>query len=325
MRKIWIAILTLAVLGAGYYVYRVYVGSQLDNNPALAHGNGRLEATEVSIATKLGGRIEEITVDEGDYVVKGQLLARSQTNVLSAILATSKAKLNQAKAAKLSKEATVNQKQSIFDGAEKTYKRQSELWKNEATSQQNFENAETEYNSAKAALLLAKADLEGAIANIEAAEAEIAVVQANLDDSNLLAPIDGRIQYRIAEPGEVLSPGGRVLNLVDLTDVYMNFFLPEQLVGKIKIGAEVRIVLDALPDFPIPARVSFVSDIAQFTPKTVETKVERQKLMFRVKAKIDPSLLKKYVDIVKTGVPGVAWIKIDPNAPWPQKLELKSL
>ncbi len=325
MRKIWLAVLLVAVLGAGYYVYRLYEESQLDHNPALTHGNGRLEATEVSIATKLGGRIEEISVNEGDCVVKGQLLARTQTNILAAVLATSKAKLNQAKAAKLSKDATVNQKQSIFDGAEKTYKRQSELWKSKATSQQNFENAETEYNSAQAALLLAKADLAGAIANIEAAEAEIAVVQANIDDSNLVAPIDGRIQYRVAEPGEVLAPGGRVLNLVDLSDVYMNFFLPEQQAGQIKIGAEVRIVLDAMPDFPIPARVSFVSDVAQFTPKTVETKVERQKLMFRVKAKIDPALLKKYPDLIKTGVPGVAWIKVDPNAQWPKKLELKQL
>ena len=140
-----------------------------------------------------------------------------------------------------------------------------------------------------------------------------------------MAPREGRIQYRIAQPGEVLSSGGRVLNLVDLTDVYMTFFLPEEVAGKVPIGAEVRLVLDAVPDIPIPAEVSYVASVAQFTPKTVETQVERQKLMFRVKARIDPALLKKYVEMVKTGIPGVAWVKRDSEAKWPAFLELKRL
>ncbi len=325
MKKVLLVVLLLALCGGGYYWYRVYQSKKLSENPDFICGNGRIEATEVSISAKLSGRLEEITVNEGDYVSKGQLLGCTQINVLTANLAAAKAKLSQAKAAKLSKEATVKQRQSIYDGAEKTYKRYLELKEKNATSLQSFENAETEYNSAKASLVLAQADLEGAIANIEAAEAEIAVVQANLDDSRLVAPIDGRIQYRIAEPGEVIASGGRVLNLIDLTDVYMNFFLPEAQAGKVKIGTEVRIVLDALPNTPIPARVTFVSDVAQFTPKTVETKVERQKLMFRVKAKIDPELLKRHLDQVKIGLPGVAWIKLNPDAQWPKELELKPL
>ena len=161
-------------------------------------------------------------------------------------------------------------------------------------------------------------------ANIQSAKAQISRVQADIDDSLLVSPLEGRIQYRIAEPGEVLNAGGRVLNLVDLTDVYMTFFLPEGTAGKVKIGAEARIVLDAIPDTPIPATISFVSSVAQFTPKTVETKIERQKLMFRVKAKIAPELLKKYIDYVKTGLPGEAWVKINPDAKWPEFLQLKS-
>ena len=111
---------------------------------------------------------------------------------------------------------------------------------------------------------------------------------------------------------------------MDLTDVYMTFFLPEGVAGKVKIGADARIVLDALPDTPIPAKISFVSSVAQFTPKTVETRIERQKLMFRVKAKIDPALLRQYIDYVKTGLPGEAWVKINPDAQWPEFLRLKS-
>jgi len=114
-----------------------------------------------------------------------------------------------------------------------------------------------------------------------------------------------------------------VLNMVDLSDVYMTFFLPETVAGKVALGGEVRLVLDAAPGYVIPAQVSFVASVAQFTPKTVETAVERQKLMFRVKARIDPELLKKHLKQVKTGLPGMAWIKLDPQAEWPESLKIK--
>jgi HlyD family secretion protein len=114
-----------------------------------------------------------------------------------------------------------------------------------------------------------------------------------------------------------------VLNLVDLSDVYMTFFLPETAAGRVAIGSEARIILDAAPQYVIPAKVSFVASTAQFTPKTVETASERQKLMFRVRAQIDRDLLLRYQEQVKTGLPGVAWLKLDPNAQWPAKLTVK--
>jgi HlyD family secretion protein len=117
-----------------------------------------------------------------------------------------------------------------------------------------------------------------------------------------------------------LAAGGKVLNLVDLADVYMTFFLPETVAGRVALGADVRLVLDAAPGYVIPAKVSYVSSVAQFTPKTVETASERQKLMFRVKAQIDPDLLRRHLEQVKTGLPGVAWLKIDDQASWPQAL-----
>jgi HlyD family secretion protein len=119
----------------------------------------------------------------------------------------------------------------------------------------------------------------------------------------------------------VLKEGGKVLNMIDLSDVYMTFFLPEAEAGQVHMGTEVRLVLDAIPQFVIPARVTFVADVAQFTPKTVETAVERQKLTFRIKAHIDKELLQKYLVHVKTGLPGVAYVRLDPNAEWPARLQ----
>jgi len=84
----------------------------------------------------------------------------------------------------------------------------------------------------------------------------------------------------VAQPGEVLPAGGKILTILDLSDVYMTFFLPETLAGRVAIGAETRVVLDAAPQYVFPAKVSFVASVAQFTPKTVETATERQKLVF---------------------------------------------
>ena len=185
------------------------------------------------------------------------------------------------------------------------------------------DSAKANVAAADAAIATAKSLIIAAEANVVSAQATIERIQADIDDSTLKAPRDGRVQYRVAQPGEVLAAGGKVLNMIDLDDVYMTFFLPTDWAGRVKLGAEVRLVLDAAPQFVIPAKVTFVADVAQFTPKTVETAEERQKLTFRIKAHIDPELLKKYIRDVKTGLPGVAYVQLDPQAEWPAHLQVR--
>lgn len=349
MKKIIIVMALLCIAGLAYFGFRTWKNNSRNNIPGIAHGNGRLEATEVDVATKIAERIDKILVEDGTLVKKGQLLAQMQTNVLKAELdiakaqhrqavtsaASAKAKIEVKKSELDSAKAVVKQKESNAANAKKRFERARQMQQTKAISEQAFDNDKTLYLTADAELAAArasvkqaeaevnsaKADAEGAEANIQAMLAEIARIQADLDDSQLTAPMDGRVQYRIAEAGEVLSSGGRVLNLVDLTDVYMTFFLPEGTAGKVAIGADARILLDAIPDVAIPAKISFVASTAQFTPKTVETQIERQKLMFRIKAKIAPELLKKYIEYVKTGLPGVAYVKINPEAKWPDFLK----
>ncbi len=177
--------------------------------------------------------------------------------------------------------------------------------------------------TAKAGLVAARSQVVQAQSAIEAAQATVERIKADLEDSVLKAPRAGRVQYRLAEPGEVLAAGGKVVSMLDLSDVYMTVFLPETTAGRLAIGAQARLVLDVAPQYVIPAKVSFVAAEAQFTPKTVETAAERQKLVFRVKAQIDPELLRKYRTRVKAGLPGVAYVQVDPNAQWPPNLEVK--
>jgi HlyD family secretion protein len=182
---------------------------------------------------------------------------------------------------------------------------------------------EAQRAAADAALTAARIDVDYREAAIAAAAARIERIRTDITDSTLTTPIRGRVLYRVAEPGEVLPAGGKVVTVLELSDVYMTIFLPTEEAGRTVIGAEGRIILDAAPYLVIPAAVSFVAPRAQFTPKEVETRTEREKLMFRVKVRIDPDLLARNVEKVKTGLPGVAYVRLDPHAEWPERLRVK--
>jgi HlyD family secretion protein len=347
-RKMW-WVATALVLGLGAsFAWQRYGGKEEDG---LASGNGRIEATEIDVATKIAGRIKEILVREGDFVTAGQVVALMDTDVLRAQLreaeaqlqraqsaaATARSQLVQREAEKAAALAVVRQHEAELNVAQKRLARALSLAAEGMTPQQRVDDdrarvqsaaaavatARAQVAAAEAAIVMARAQIAGAESAIEAAQASVQRIQADIADSALKAPRDGRVQYRVAQPGEVLSAGGRVLNLVDLSDVYMTFFLPTAQAGRIALGAEVRLVLDAVPQYVIPARVSFVADVAQFTPKTVETESEREKLMFRIRAHIPPELLKKHITQVKTGLPGVAYVRLAPAVEWPDKLIVK--
>lgn len=179
-------------------------------------GNGRIEATEIVVATKLAGRVQNIMVDEGDVVQAGQPLAQMRIDVLDAQRNEARAQSQQAVSTVASAKAQVAARESDTAAAQTTTK-------------------------------ASQAEVIGAGFGVDATEATVARVEADIQDSRLVSPRDGRVQYRVAQPGEVLAAGGKVLNMVDLSDVYMTFFLPETVVGKVAMGSEVHIVLDAAP------------------------------------------------------------------------------
>ncbi|MBU2952900.1 HlyD family secretion protein [Marinobacter sp. F3R08] len=286
----------------------------------IAFGNGRIEATEVDIATRIPGRLESFDVREGDMVEAGALIATMDTDELQASLASAEANLHQAEQGRKLAEATVAQRESERRYAQAELARIELLADRGHASQEQLDRARTASETGDAALQAARVQVSSADAGIEAAEASKRRIQTNIDDSLLVTPVGGRVLYRLSEPGEVLAAGGKVATVLDVTDVYMTIFLPTAQAGKVRVGSEARIILDALPDFVVPAEVSFVAAEAQFTPKSVETRSEREKLMFRVRIRIDPDLLEAYRDRVKTGVPGEAYIKLDESQSWPDSL-----
>jgi len=349
--KKWLIFATIAIAAAVIAVLGWTALKPSGPGAGFVSGNGRIEATEIDVATKLAGRVLEIMVNEGAFVSAGQTLAQMQIDVLDAqrdeaqaqsgqavtAVASAEAQVAARQSDKAAAQAMVGQRESELDAAQRRFARSEPLSRQGAVSMQQVDDdrarvhgaeatltgVKAQVATAEAAIKAAQAQVIGAGSGVTASEATVARVEADIEDSQLKSPRDGRVQYRVAQPGEVLAGGGKVLNLVDLSDVYMTFFLPETVAGKVALGSEVHIVLDAAPQFVIPAQVSYVASTAQFTPKTVETASERQKLMFRVKAQISRELLQKHLKLVKTGLPGMAWLKLDPQAQWPANLAIK--
>jgi HlyD family secretion protein len=313
-----LGVAVLLLVGGGYVAWRKISVPSLP--PGFAKANGRIEAERVDVATKLAGRLKEVLVKEGDSVAKGQTLAIMDTAELEAQMNDAKAAAVQAERQLDQAIALLAQRNSELTLAKQELDRAEKLAVKGYTSREVVEQRTSSKITAEAAVNSAQAQIDHAKAAIESATARVARIQTYLDDSILTAPRSGRVQYRLALPGEVLAAGGKVLTLLDVTDVYMTVFLPTSEAGRLPIGAEVRIIFDAAPQYVVPASVSFVATEAQFTPKYVETQSERDKLMFRVKVQLPPDILEKYTAWVKTGVPGVAYIRLSPRAKWPDVL-----
>ncbi|PWU07555.1 MAG: glycoside hydrolase family 43 [Verrucomicrobia bacterium] len=350
-KKIWL-MSALGVLIIGIIAFVLWQSYMQHKKKGIISGNGRIEATEINIAPRMAGQILKLLVKEGDYVKAGEILVYMDPDVLEAQLreaqgkllkartdvTTSQSKLMQKKSEKAAAEAILVQREAELEVAQKRLARSSKLVEEGATSEQIFDDDTAASKSAEAAVNAARAQLEAAEAAIATAQDEVAAaeaaveayignverIKADINDSALKTPRDGRVQYRVAQKGEVVAAGSPILNMVDLSDVYMTFFIPTAYTGKISLGEEARIILDAKPNDVIPAYISFISDVAQFTPKSVETAAEREKLMFRIKAQIPEDYLKEHITTIKTGLPGLAYIRIDPDKPWPDFLEIKN-
>ena len=339
----------LVLAAAAYLIWQSLTNGGLPDG--FAGGNGRIEAVEIDIAAKLPGRVQEILVDEGDFVAAGQVLVTMDTAALAAQLRQAEAQLQQAligvdsarsqvrqrQAERAAVEALVAQRVAERNAAQSRLARTEQLAARGTASRQALDDDRARFEAARAAVSAAEAQLAasdaaiatarsqvvGAEAAVQAGHATIERLDSEIEDGTLRAPRAGRVQYRVVQPGEVVAAGGKVLNIIDVGDVYMTFFLPTEHAGRVALGAEVHLVLDAAPQYVIPARATFVADVAQFTPKTVETAEEREKLMFRIKARIDPELLDKHIRDVKTGLPGMAYVRLDPRVEWPAALQIK--
>jgi len=318
--KLIAGLVLVIALGAGYAFWQMRAPELAQG---VAFGNGRLEATEVDVATKVGGRLASLAPHEGDKVAKKEVVATLDAADIAAQLRAAQAQVRQAQEATREAQAGVRKAESDVRLMRLTLQRSQELVQKGFISGATLDRDRNAQQGADAGLAGARTRVAEAQAAVEAAMARGESLSATVNDTALKAPITGRVLYRLAEPGEVLAPGSKLLTLLDLTDVHMTIFLPTSEAGKVAIGSPARILLDALPDQVLPATVTFVAPRAQFTPKEVETRSEREKLMFRVKVRVDAAWLAQHQEVTKGGMPGMAYVRTDATREWPARLQLR--
>ena len=289
----------------------------------IVKSNGRIEATQVDVSAKYAGRLSKVLVREGDEVKAGEVVAEISSPETEAQLRGAQAQVLRAKQSLAEAVALIAQRKSDLVFASTDFDRGKELVRKGYMTQQIFDQRKAKADSAAAALAAAEAQRDQAQFAVQSAEADVQRLEAILVDLVLRAPCDGRVQYKLAQQGEVVGAGTRILTLLDLSDVYMTIYLPAAEAGPLALNDEARIILDPVPQYVVPATISFVATEAQFTPKTVETAEEREKLTFRVKLQIDPKVLADYHDRVKTGVRGMGFVRTNPDVPWPPDLAVK--
>jgi len=317
----WILLLVIVIVAAGLIGYQYWQKRKSALPAGIVSGNGRIEAKLVDVAAKEPLRVKEILVDEGDIVAPDQIVVRMDTTTLVAELAEAKEKVAAAQESVAAANAAIVKRKSEIALAKLELERTRKLLQDRAASQQQYEIRQTAVETSTAGLAEDEAHLQTAKQQVEVARANVATIQTRIDDATLKSPVRGRVLYRLAEPGEVLAAGGKALTLVNLQDVYMEIFLPAEEAAKVPIGSEARIALDYAPGRAAAGFVSFVSPEAQFTPKQVETRSERSKLMFRVKIQLPEELVASYIEYIKTGVRGVGYVKVDQYAVWPDRLQ----
>lgn len=284
--------------------------------------NGRIEATLVDVSAKYAGRLADVTVDEGDAVTEGQVVGRVLSPEYEAQLRAAQSNVQRSKQSMAEAEALILEQKAVLANAKSDFERGEQLVEQAIITRQTFDQRRRNYEAAQAGVQKATAQRDAAEAAIKSSEAEVERIEAVLHDLILVSPRTGRVQYLLARTGEFVPAGGKVLTILDLNDVYMTVFYPATTAGKLEIGSEARIILDPAPQYVIPASISFVATDAQFTPKTVETKEEREKLTFRVKLKVDAQILKKYGPRVKTGMRGLGFVRTSSATPWPTDLQV---
>ena len=278
--------------------------------PKIVSGNGRLDVQRIEIATKFPGQVQSMAVHEGDMVKVGDMIAQMDTTDLQRQLDGVVAMRQRATQAMARAQGEVRVQSLKAKVAQMDYDNAVRMRDDTLISESELKKRQAQRDGEAGGVSIATAAVGEAKAAQAEAEAGIERLKNAIADHTLKAPVAGRIEYRVVEPGSVIPAGGRVATLVDTSQVHMTIFLPTKVAGQVRVGDEARIVLDAAPDLRLPAKVSFVSADAQFTPKHVETASEREKLSFRVKLSLSPDVALAHAGLLKGGLTGNGFVRL---------------
>jgi HlyD family secretion protein len=314
--KLLLIIVAAGVIGCG------------SNHKGTIEASGTLEATEVKVSAKVPGQIESIRVQEGSQVQAGDTLIVLDRSTLELQFRQAQAGFEVADAQyrlllngarsediRLAEDA-FRQAEASFKNASDDYARMKELLASNTVTKKQFDDAESRYTIAKAQLSSAEQgvaklrkfarpeDLAAARARASQAQATSDLLKKQLTDAVVVAPVSGTITHIPVEQGELMSMGSVAASISRLEKMNLMIYVNETELGKAKLGGTAYVYIDTYPDKPFPAKVVYISPIAEFTPKNVQTKEDRTKLVFGVKLEIENK-----EGVLKSGMPADAFVR----------------
>jgi HlyD family secretion protein len=293
--------LLLAAFGllaiAGIVVYEFRLGDKALPE-GLVQANGRIEGDRLLVASKFPGRVTKLLAHEGDQVKTGQVLVQLDDT-------QARAQARQARAAMAAVQAEAEAAKRHAEQAQRDAGRFHEL-RTEGTA-----SVRVAVQAALAARV-AQDRLASAQAQLSRARAALAEAESVLTDLTVRAPADGTVTTRMADTGEVVAAGSVLLILVDLDRLYLKVYVPEALIGKLRLGLPAKIYTDAFPEQPFEAELRYIAAQAEFTPKEVQTPDERVKLVYAVKLYLTTNPEHR----LTPGQPADAVIRWKEDVPW---------
>jgi len=316
-RNLIIVVTFLALVFISYKIYQIYFSA--DENQAKYYGN--IDKRTVKLGFRFTGKIEDIKKDEGENVSKDEILVilesqnlKEHLKELEARLESSNIELQKLKSGFRAEE--ISQAKANFEEANiylakttDTYTRQKELFKTKAVSEQSFILAELNYKQSLASLEKAKAnyelmkngyrseDIQIQKANIKVLEAQIEKLKVDLKDTLIISPVDGTILTRYKEIGSITNPNEAVLEIAKNDELWVRAYIDQKRLGDIKTGLNMLVYSDSRKE-PYNGYISFISSVAEFTPKNIETQELRADLVYSFRV-----IIKDFDDRLKQGMP----------------------
>ena len=296
--KILLPVSLIAGLTAGvFYLKQQEQGSAVEIK-GIAACNGRLEMKRVDVASLYAGRVDTVAVDRGQQVHKGDVLAVLSSSVTEAQVKSVTAQKKKALETISKIDSRLRQADEEIRLAAIELNDAQNLRRDSLISQTELERRMTALSTRKESKEVLLKEKQEALYETGRIDALLEEAKSRNDDMTVRAPFDGVVEYRLAEPGNVVGAGGRVVSMLDPTDVTLDVFLPTSEAARVKVGDEARIAIDEI-DTVIPAKVDYVADDAQFTPKYVETREERAKLLFKVTLRIPEEITRTNYRMLK--------------------------
>jgi HlyD family secretion protein len=304
-------VIFIILIGAGIagFLFYLLTREKREGDPFI-RVSGNIETTEVDVGFKVAGRIVGLSVQEGDWIEKGKVLARLDDEDLRQRLELARATLKSAQA-RLKKlmvgsrpeeireaEASLQQAQFDFENKQVNYERMKALFERGVIPKETLDNAEAGFKIARASMQKAKEnyqlvkegprkeDIEDARAQVEQAQASLKLTETQLSYTVLYSPLSGVVLVKSGEIGEVVNPGTSILTLADIKNVWLKAYIPETDLSRVKWGQEVMVTTDLRPQKVYKGKISFISSQAEFTPKQIQTEKERVTLVYRIKIDI---------------------------------------